>query len=383
MARHASTSDVKDSPVPPSMKAIRLTKNSSNLQDGRQSRGAISPHCCEVQSMRLTSLTTTLLLITVIALGAAASNASSPDTVFPVSVENCGISTAYADAPKRAFTMNQAATEIMLALGLQDRMVGTAFLDDAILPEFADAYNAIRVRTIAYPSRDVLLGARPDFVYAAYPSAFSDEVPGMLDLLQSGTARYLSPSGCERRSRTSSESTEMVFGEIRDIARIFGVLPRAEQLISAYRSDLESIRSQIGAVTTPRRVFWWDSAMPPFAAGCCGTPNEILRMAGAQNVFHDVRGTWGTVSWDEVIARDPEVIVLVDASWAPAAQKQQWLLTNTMFAGVDAVKHHRFVTVSFSDATPGVRNIATVRKVATALYPEKFNIDRLQNSTSK
>src|SRR5512134_3832335 len=119
--------------------------------------------------MRLTCLTTTLWMITVIAIAAVDSIAPSSDVALAVSVENCGISTAYADAPRRAFTMNQAATEIMLALGLQERMVGTAFLDDAILPEFADAYNAIQVRTTAYPSRDVLLGAQPDFLYAAYP----------------------------------------------------------------------------------------------------------------------------------------------------------------------------------------------------------------------
>lgn len=333
--------------------------------------------------MRLTCLTTTLLLITVIALGAAASNASSADAAFPVSVENCGISTTYAGAPKRAFTMNQAATEIMLALGLHDRMVGTAFLDDAILPELADAYRTIQVRTTAYPSREELLEARPDFVYAAYPSAFSNDVPGMRELLQSETGRYLSPSGCARRTRSSSESTETVFGEIRDIARIFGVLPRAEQLISAYRSELEATRNQIGTVTTPARVFWWDSGLPPSVAGCCGIPNEILRLAGAQNIFQDVRGTWGTVSWDDVIARNPEVIVLVDAAWAPADQKRQWLLNNAAFAGIDAVKHQRFVTVSFSDATPGVRNVGTVRKVARALYPEKFGIGQVQNSTSK
>ena len=174
----------------------------------------------------------------------------------------------------------------------------------------------------------------------------------------------------------------MVFGEIRDIARIFRVLPRAERLIAAYRSELDSIRHQIGAVTTPPRVFWWDSGMPPLVAGCCGTPNEILRMAGAQNVFHDLRGAVGSVSWDEVIARNPEVIVLVDAAWAPAAQKQQWL-TNARFAEIDAVKHHRFVTVSFSDATPGIRNIGAVHKVAKALYPEKFSIAEARHSTSK
>jgi iron complex transport system substrate-binding protein len=339
--------------------------------------------------MRLTWVTATLLLITVIALAATPSRASSSDTkpsadtAFPLSIENCGISTTYADAPRRAFTMNQSATEIMLALGLHDRMIGTAFLDDAILPEFADAYNAIEVRTTAYPSRDVLLGARPDFVYAAYPSAFGDEAPAVRELLETGTAGYLSPSGCERRNRSSSESTEMVFREIRDIARIFDVLPRAERLISEYRSELDAIRGQIGAVETRPRVFWWDSGMPPSVAGCCGTPNEILHMAGAQNIFDDVRGTWGTTSWNEVIARNPDVIVLVDAAWAPAGQKQQWLVTNGIFAGLNAVKRQRFVTVSFSDATPGIRNIATVRKLAAALYPDKFAAGQERNSASK
>jgi iron complex transport system substrate-binding protein len=216
----------------------------------------------------------------------------------------------------------------------------------------------------------VLFKARTDFVYAAYPSAFSNEVPGIRDLLEAGTNSYLSPSGCE--GRATADPTERVFDEIREVARIFGVLPRAERLIEGYRSDLERIRTSLGSVTTPRRVLWWDSGLPPAVAGCCGTPNEILRLAGAHNVFSDMRGTWGTVMWDEVIARNPEVIVLVDATWATAAQKRQWLMSQPKLAGISAVKNQRFVTVSFSASTPGIRNVATVRRVAEALYPEKF-----------
>jgi iron complex transport system substrate-binding protein len=330
--------------------------------------------------MRLTCLTTTLLTA-VFALAGAPSPASSSDTPFPVSVENCGIAITYARAPSRAFALNQAATEVMLALGLQDRMIGTAFLDDAILPEFADAYKAIPVRSTAYPSGDALLRAQPDFLYAAYPSAFSRDLPGMEDLLEAGTDSYLSPSRCD--TPASAEPIEMVFRELREVGRIFGVLPRAEQLIAAYRTDLEAIRREIGTIAAPPRVFWWDSGMPPFVAGCCGAPGAILRLAGAQNVFDDLRGDWATVSWDDVIERDPDVIVIVDASWAPAAQKREWLRTNPEFAGMRAVKQDRFVTVSFSAATPGIRNIATVRRVAEALYPGKFGANPAPHSTSE
>ncbi len=325
------------------------------------------------------------VLVAPIVLAATTSTASFPDASsgFPVSIDNCGTSTTYVAAPTRAFTMNQAATEIMLALGLHDRMVGTAFLDDSILPAFAEAYQTIKIRATAYPSRDVLFGARPDFVYAAYPSAFSDQAPGMSDLLRSGTHSYLSPSGCREHTSVPLAPMEMVFAEIRDIARIFGVLPRAEQLVATYRADLARVPDQLGPVDAPLRVLWWDSAMPPFVAACCGTPNEIVRLAGGENVFDDVRGSWGTVSWADVVARNPEVIVLVDATWAPAAEKRKWLLANSALAGIDAVKQRRFVTMNFSDATPGVRNVAAVRTVAETLYPEKFRPGEGPSPTSK
>ena len=98
----------------------------------------------------MTRVLTALLPIAVIAL-LAPSTVTLAATPFPVSIENCGTVTTYTHSPKRAFTMNQAATEIMLALGLHDRMVGTAFLDDAILEEYADAYAAIPVRTTGIP----------------------------------------------------------------------------------------------------------------------------------------------------------------------------------------------------------------------------------------
>ena len=321
--------------------------------------------------MRTRCLTTTLLLATALLSANSTPVATASDGMFPVAVENCGIATTYTAAPRRAFTMNQSATEIMLALGLEDRIIGSAFLDDAILPKFADAYKAIPVRSAAYPSRDVLLRAQPDFVYAAYPSAFSSEVPGMEDLLHSGAESYLSPSRCDDAPKV--EPIEMMFREVLEIGRIFGVLDRAEELVAADRAALAAIRREIGTVRTPLRVLWWDSGMPPFVAGCCGAPSDITRMAGAQNIFDDLPAAWGTVRWNAAIERNPDVIVLVDASWAPAAQKQEWLLSNEQFSRMDAVKNRRFVTVTFSDATPGIRNIATVRKIAQALYPERFS----------
>ncbi len=97
---------------------------------------------------------------------------------FPVTINNCGLSITYDAPPERAVTMNQAATEIMLALGLEKHMVGTAFMDDKILPEFADAYAGIPILSEKYPSQEVLLTSEPDFVYGVYRTAFGDEAAG-------------------------------------------------------------------------------------------------------------------------------------------------------------------------------------------------------------
>ena len=143
-------------------------------------------------------------------------------TPFPVSIENGGTFTTYTHSPKRAFTMNQAATQIMLALGLYDRMVGTAFLDDAILEEYADAYAAIPVRTTGYPSRDELIDAKPDFVYAAFESAFlSGEVQvGVL-------FRQMCDGGVHREC------------DLAAIARRRTLRPRKDELIAVSREARE------------------------------------------------------------------------------------------------------------------------------------------------
>lgn len=58
--------------------------------------------------------------------------------------------------------MNQASTEVMLVLGLADKMVGTAYMDDEILPSLAEAYNSVPVLAEEYPSQEILFAGEPD-----------------------------------------------------------------------------------------------------------------------------------------------------------------------------------------------------------------------------
>ncbi|MFK3983805.1 ABC transporter substrate-binding protein [Micromonospora sp. NPDC050397] len=293
---------------------------------------------------------------------------SGAASAAPVTLTNCGLPVQVTQPPSRVVTLNQAATEIMLALGLQDRMIGTAYLDDTILPEYADAYQKIPVLAKEYPSKEKLIEAAPDFVYASFASAFSDEGVGERDTytgLRVGT--YLSPAGCPKETRPSPLTVDHVFGEIRDVAAIFGVPERATALIDAQKSRITSAASGVRDAKDIS-VLWWDAGTDaPSVGACCGAPQLIMSAVGVTNKFTDLTGSWGDTSWEKVVERNPDVIVLVDAEWDRATAKQEFLAGNAALRDLPAVKDKRFVVIPFSETSAGVRNVLGIEHLAQGL----------------
>ena len=76
--------------------------------------------------------------------------------------------------------------------------------------------------------------------------------------------------------------------------------------------------------------------------------------------------SWGTVTWEEVVERNPEIIVIVNYGNVTAGQKRQYMMSNPAFANMDAIKNDRFVTLEYVEATPGPRNIRAIKKLAKA-----------------
>jgi iron complex transport system substrate-binding protein len=91
---------------------------------------------------------------------------------YPAGLTNCGESDWIQAAPKRAVTMNQGATEVLLALNLSDHMAGTAYLEDRIWPELAESYPKVPGLSDTYPNITTLMLVEPAFIFASYSSAF-------------------------------------------------------------------------------------------------------------------------------------------------------------------------------------------------------------------
>ena len=78
------------------------------------------------------------------------------------------------------------------------------------------------------------------------------------------------------------------------------------------------------------------------------------------------RKSWATVTWEEVVERNPEVIVIVNYGDVTAEQKREFMMSNPAFSTLNAVKNDRFVTLEYVEATPGPRNIQAIKTLARA-----------------
>ena len=269
----------------------------------------------------------------------------------------------YTEPPSRAITLNQHVTEVMLALELQEQMVGTAYIDDEILPQYKGAYDSVPVLAEEYPSKEVILAEDPDFIYGGFRSAFNDDVAGSQEELNSlGIGTYLTSSIC---NTGSSDTIDDVYADILNIGRIFGVNERAEALVADLKKEVADAAPQAASSGDPLRVFLFDSGDDaPYTAVCCSMFTNMIETAGAENIFDDVEGRWKTVSWEEVIDRDPELIVLTEADWSTSQEKIDLLTGDPALADITAVKEQRFLILQFSSLVPGIRNATAIAELS-------------------
>lgn len=286
---------------------------------------------------------------------------------FPYTVTNCGVKTTYQAPPKRAVTMNQHVTEVMLALGLEKSLVGTAYLDDRVLPAYEKAYRSVPVLAKEYPSKERLLAANPDFVYGGYASAFAAKDGRSRDDLRSaGIHTRLNLENCPQ----DKTSLDDVYQEVRETGRTFGVPDRAEKWISTARTTVKDTAALLKGVE-PLSVFVYDSGdKTAFTAGGKGIGNELITRAGGRNVFAGLGKSFGDATWEQVVARKPDVIVIYDYGSTTVAQKKKRLLEDPVLRDVPAVRNKRFAVMPLSDVVLGVRAPDAIERLAAQLHPE-------------
>jgi iron complex transport system substrate-binding protein len=265
-------------------------------------------------------------------------------------------------------------TEMMLVLGLADRMVGYTGISGwkTLDEEMRAGVEQLPELSAKYPTKEVLLGAEADFYFAGwnYGMKVGGEVTPQT-LQPFGIAVYELTESCIHIGEKPKVSMEDMYTDIENLGKIFGVEDKATALIEGYRAELAAFAPDRAGDQKPPRVFVYDSGEEsPFTAGRYAMPTALIEAAGGTNIMDDFEKSWATVTWEEVVERNPEIVVIVNYGNVTAEEKRAFMMNNPAFAEIDAVKNDRFVTLEYVEATPGPRNIKAIKKLAAAFWPQ-------------
>jgi len=330
--------------------------------------------------VRLLRNATPFVLAAVSASLLASAPAVSQDGHFPYVDDNCGVVTTYDAAPERAVTLSNNATELMLALGLDERMAGTSYMANLkISPQYEEAYAQIPIISPLVATTEELIEVEADFVYAGYPDGFSESRHTRDQLHDLGMKTRLNVEGCNLGAFGFSE----LFAEIQSVADIFGVTEKGHEVIGDLQARLDDVAQTIDG-REPIPVFIYN--------GGDTTPNAVLgntlmsqavAAAGGENIFAEVANRYGQVSWEQIAEREPEYIVVFYSGTAsgqlvedPDTELGQarvdTLKATPAIANVPAIVNDRFILINSVQGQPGPSTLDAVEAFAKAFHPDAF-----------
>ena len=287
------------------------------------------------------------------------------------SVHSCNRTVTFDSPPKRAISNDVNLTEMMLVLGLADHMVGYTGISGwkTLDEEMRANVKQLPELSSKYPTKEVIVGANADFFFAGwnYGMKVGGEVtPETLEPF--GVKVYELTESCTHIMKKGKASIDDMYADLLNLGSIFNVEDRAKNLVNDYKAELKSFKSNL-ETGEPVRAFVYDSGEDtPFTAGLYAMPTALIEAAGGVNVMNGFEKSWGTVTWEEVVAQNPEVIIIVNYGSVTAEQKRAFMMSNPAFANIEAVKNDRFVTLEYVEATPGPRNIKAIKTLAKAFW---------------
>ena len=300
------------------------------------------------------------------------------DEYQPVSIENFDRTVEFTQKPERVVVLTLNSAEIVAALGEADLIVGIAQnnnLVDDVLPElypvlkdcaFPEAINS------GIPTLEGLLGLEPDLVIANSYYFRVPQIFGAMEDYQSNGVEFYITEG----SYIADCTIENTYNDIRNIGAILGQQDKAEELINDMKTRFEKVSSAVSG-QTPLSVMSFDSLDEDgfTVAGGKGLVQNLIELAGGTNAFADAEQQFATVNIEEIIARNPDVIVIHAYTLfgeEDTQAKVDKLLNTPELSEVPAVKNNNIIIVPLFEVNPGLQNINYVEALAAAMYPDLF-----------
>lgn len=261
-----------------------------------------------------------------------------------------------ADEPQRIVSLAPSNTEILFALGLEERIVGvTTYCDYP--PEAA---GKAKIGGFSTPDIEKILSLDPDLVVAA--NIHKDAV--VPELERRGLRVIL----------ISPRTVEEALAAMTELGAVTGQRDEALRLTSEIRARIENVSDRLAALGPEQRprVFYITWHDPLWTLGSDTLTGELMALAGGVNLFADAHGDFQT-DLEAVLARNPQVILASTGHGAAGDSPYSWALSEPKLAGTDARREGRVYEVDANVMTrPGPRIAEGVETLARLIHPEIF-----------
>jgi iron complex transport system substrate-binding protein len=298
-------------------------------------------------------------------------------TVYPLTIENCGVTQTFESVPARVVSLDQGSTELMLSLGLADRLVGTASWTDPVRENLAEANARVTRLADNAPTYAAVMGTNPDFVTASFGRHLNEQggVATRDRFAESGIRTYLSPTDCEGNQsingggrRSKPLTIDSLYQEITELAAVFDVPSRGEQLVNELKQRIDRATAKVSR--SDRTIaLWFADTKTPYIAGGVGAPNLIAETVGVRNAFSDVKDDWAAITWTSVVERNPQILALGDLArnrfpGDRLADKKQFLASDPVTSTLPAVSTQRYVALHGAEMNPAITIVDGIEKLA-------------------
>ena len=264
-------------------------------------------------------------------------------------VDDLGRTVTVDAPPRRIVALVPSVTDLILALGESDRLVARTRYDTdprlAALPAVGGGLD---------PNIETIIGLRPDLVIA-WPGA---DQPLIGHLETAGITVYAA----------GSQSLVDQQRHTRQIGQLLGVARRADSLLAKLDSSFAALATSLAGVTVVSALYvaWHD---PPMTTGPGTFVDSIISVAGGRNVFDDATSEWPQVNMEEILTRDPDVLIL-PVSVTSDSGAVAWVHRTPGWRDLRAVRTGKVLLVdSELFSRPGPRIIEAAMQLAELLHP--------------
>jgi iron complex transport system substrate-binding protein len=263
-----------------------------------------------------------------------------------------------AAAPERLISLAPSATEIVFALGLGPKLLAADNFSD--YPAEAKGLPKVGGLNAAY-NIEQIVALKPDLIFAA--GITPPETIKKLEDLKLAVVVL----GAEKTSFDS------VFADIVLAGQAAGQAEQAAQVTAAMKQKLETLKAKLAAATEKPLVYWeLDATDPakPYSVGAGNFVSDMIALAGGVNVFEKTDSPYPQISAEQVVAANPDVIILSDAAYGITVES---VMQRPGWQAITAVKQQRVEPIDDNLVSrPGPRIVEGLEAAAKIIHPELF-----------